>query len=147
MKQSILYLVVLSVVSTISGCASRIPLHGPETLLSLKGRKLHVKKKFFIIPLNNTRGTLAKYRDILANVESTEHFVISPGDVCTILDFNRLPEGSGSFVLMNISVFKNGENRIIEIEMHPDFKTPGKTLEEKTAFQLRDRTNLGWTLE
>ena len=147
MKKILLFLLASILGMALSGCVSRIPLTEPDTLISLKGRKLRVKREFFIIPLGDTRGTIAKYRGILANVEGMEHFVIFPGDVLTIVDFSRLPKDRGSFVLMNVSIFKNGQNRIVEIEIHPDYNTPGRTLAEKTAFELRDKTDISMVLE
>ena len=147
MKKFPLFLLASILGMTLICCVSRIPLTEPDTLISLKGRKLRVKREFFAIPLNDTRGTVAKYRGILANVESMEHFVVSPGDVLTIVDFHRLPKDRGAFVLMNVSILKNGEHQIVEIEIHPNYKNPGKTLAEKTAFQLRDKNDISMVLE
>jgi hypothetical protein len=147
MKKIFQFLLISILGMTLSCCVSRIPLTEPDTLISLKGRKLRVKREFFAIPLNDTQGTMAKYRGILANVESIEHFAVSPGDVLTIVDFHRLPKDRGSFVLMNVSILKNGENRIVEIEIHPNYNIPGKTLAEKTAFQLRDKNDISMVLE
>lgn len=123
-------------------CVSRIPLRSNEPIKSLVGRQLKLKRELWLAQLPSS----GKYVARRPWGPSGDHVALKAGEVITIIDFVRLPESQGSFIIMICRINKGGNEMVFEAELHPNYRNPGSSQAEKILWEFFNEPSEAWVI-